>query len=860
MDRSAGKPQGTSRVQKRLESCSLGRFVSGMCRLKMVRFFLVAGLNTAFGYALFSFLIFIGLHYTLAALIGQIIGVLFNFRTYGSLVFRNKKLNLLPRFFMVYAIMYFCNIGGMTLIKSFFGANDYVASAIMCVPVGLLGFVLNKLLVFERRKTESDTPKLVFWMLAFMSLGLMLWGSFDAGMSGDETYHDTQAAHVYDYYRTFGQDSTAAVVTEDYNLPLYGQVVDNFAYALSQWFGIEDIMQLRHIVNTICGWMGILFTALLAYRIAGRKYLPAILTFLLFVCSPRFLGHSFNNLKDVGLASFTAMSLFYMVVFLQDFPKVKWSTSVMLAVGIGLAMSVRVGGLILMAYFILFCLLRFFQMCNRGAFAEGGMWRTIGRFCLYGIGIFLGACLLCLILWPYAMQAPLHHVFGALLSMNDFEIAIRQLFEGRLQMSTNLPWYYTPKFILMTIPVAVIVGALAYLATAWRKENRFWGVFLCFCFLFPVVWIILTKANVYGGWRHSMFCYPPLVAMAGLGFYSLHEMPVKPALRWILGLFLPIVLLIGPVRHIIANHPYEYVYFNELAGGIRRAYGCYEMDYYYHSTREGAEWVMANADTSLLEPGRKIKVATWHVPSVSYYLRKDTVHFRTVFSRIYEMGNNDWDYAVFTLTGVNPEWIKNKEIFPPKNTVHTIDVDGMPICIVLKREDKSDYYAYQAYKSGKPDSAKMLYQRAYACNPGNEQVLENLSRIYLDERKPDSAWIYASRWASLVPSNTTALALLADAYMQVADYESVLDVANQIKFWIPDEPNGYWLASSCYLEMGMVEKALDELHALVEISPDPEVFLLMSQLYESLDCPEGAALCLEAALQWLDDIEAAEFL
>ena len=133
-----------------MEKSALGRFVLKMLDVKMIRFFLVAGLNTAFGYALFAFLIFIGLHYTVAALIGQIIGVLFNFRTYGALVFKNKKLNLLPRFVMVYVIMYFCNIGGMTLLKLQFGANDYVASAIMCVPVGLLGFLLNKLFVFER--------------------------------------------------------------------------------------------------------------------------------------------------------------------------------------------------------------------------------------------------------------------------------------------------------------------------------------------------------------------------------------------------------------------------------------------------------------------------------------------------------------------------------------------------------------------------------------------------------------------------------------------------------------------------------------------------------------------------------------
>ena len=231
---------------------------------------------------------------------------------------------------------------------------------------------------------RKDKTRLVFYLLALLALVLMICGSFDAGMSGDEEIHNTQAAHVYDYYATFGKDSTAAVVTSQYNLPLYGQVVDNFAYALSQWFGIDDVMQARHTVNTICGWLAILFTSLIAYRIAGKKYLPAILTFILFVFSPRFLGHSFNDLKDVNLVTFMAMGLFYITVFLQDFPKVKVSTMIMLAISIGLAMAVRVGGLILIPYLGLFGLLRFWQLSRQKAFAKGTAGKEFWRLVKYG--------------------------------------------------------------------------------------------------------------------------------------------------------------------------------------------------------------------------------------------------------------------------------------------------------------------------------------------------------------------------------------------------------------------------------------------------------------------------------------------
>ena len=696
---------------------------------------------------------------------------------------------------------------------------------------------------------KDDKSKLVFYVLALLALILMVCGSFDAGMSGDEEIHNTQAAHIYDYYKTFGKDETAAVVTETYNLPLYGQVVDNFAYALSRWFGISDVMQVRHTLNTICGWLAILFTSLIAFRVAGRKYLPAILTFILFVFSPRFIGHSFNDLKDVNLVTFMVMGLFYLTVFLQDFPKVKKSTMVMLAVSIGLAMAVRVGGLILVAYFGLFGLLRFWQLSRQGAFPKGSTGKEFWRLIKYGVLTSLGGYVLCLLLWPYAMKAPVEHVFGSLMSMNAFAISIRQLFEGSMQMSSTLPWYYTPKYIFMTIPVSVIAGALVRLVTGWKKKDWFWTFFLLFCFVFPVFWIIVTKANVYGGWRHSMFCYPTLVALAGIGFYSLYEAFSKPVLRWGLGVALPLVLLIGPARHIFANHPYEYVYFNEFVGGVKNAYGNYEMDYYYHSTREATEWVMAHADTTGLEPGKKIKVATWHPSSVGYYLKQDTAHFQCVFSRIYQMGNNDWDYGVFTITGMNPEWIKNKEVFPPKNTVHTVDVDGVPICIVLKREDKSDYYAYKAWQAGKTDSAKMLYRQAYAVDPDNEQVLENMARIYLDEHEPDTALFYASRWVRNVPSNATALSLLAEASFRKGDVQGAMGVASQMKKYMPGDVSGYWIAANCYLQQRNLQMALNELQALVAIQPFAPAYQLMAQIYQAAGQSQAAQQCLNIASQ-----------
>lgn len=127
---------------------SVREWIRYLFSAKFIRFVLVAGLNTAFGYGLFAFFIWIGLHYTLATLLSTILSVLFNFKTYGILVFKNKNNKLIIRFVLVYCFLYLCNIGGIALLK-WFGLSSYMAGLVLLVPVGLLGYFLNKKFVYE---------------------------------------------------------------------------------------------------------------------------------------------------------------------------------------------------------------------------------------------------------------------------------------------------------------------------------------------------------------------------------------------------------------------------------------------------------------------------------------------------------------------------------------------------------------------------------------------------------------------------------------------------------------------------------------------------------------------------------------
>ncbi|MCX5786126.1 MAG: GtrA family protein [Elusimicrobia bacterium] len=115
---------------------------------RFIRFLIVGGLNTLVGYALFALLIFAGLHYSLAVFLSTLLGILFNFKTTGSLVFKHSNNRLIFKFVSGYAVVYFLNVG---LLKelSVLGFNMYAAGAMLLPPMALVSYFLNSRLVFR---------------------------------------------------------------------------------------------------------------------------------------------------------------------------------------------------------------------------------------------------------------------------------------------------------------------------------------------------------------------------------------------------------------------------------------------------------------------------------------------------------------------------------------------------------------------------------------------------------------------------------------------------------------------------------------------------------------------------------------
>jgi putative flippase GtrA len=120
----------------------------------LLRFLIIGAINTAFGYLVFSVLIYIGLDYVVASLIATVISTLFNFKTLGNLVFRQNDTNLIFRFFGVYVFLYLLSI---LIIKmgTYYLQNLYILGGIATLITAATAFFLHRYVVFYGKPHEA---------------------------------------------------------------------------------------------------------------------------------------------------------------------------------------------------------------------------------------------------------------------------------------------------------------------------------------------------------------------------------------------------------------------------------------------------------------------------------------------------------------------------------------------------------------------------------------------------------------------------------------------------------------------------------------------------------------------------------
>jgi tetratricopeptide (TPR) repeat protein len=617
--------------------------------------------------------------------------------------------------------------------------------------------------------TGEHLNRSLFVVLALLSLVVLPIISFNAGISGDEEKHWNQAAKVYNYFATDGKDTTC-LNDEKYKLNYYGQSFDLLTFVVVKTFHIEKIYETRHVLNGLVGAVGIVCGGMLARILFGN--IAGIITMLLLFFSPGYLGHAMNNPLDVPFAAGYIFTLLQLVRFLKRLPRISYGIALLMVIGIAFTISIRIGGLVLIPYIFMFSglYLLFIKM----------PWKTFSpgwfSFAFKGIAVLAGISILSFFLsllpWPYGQVHPLKNPFDAYKMMEHISVALRVMFEGKMIWSDNLPAGYIPKSIILSIPLLVIAGFVAALVYLPRNRNLFWVFLLFFTIVFPVSWIIYKQSNVYGAWRHLLFIYPPMVVMAGIGIVSLIRTWENKYLRAGTALILA-ASMAGPVSHIFRNYPNQYIYFNEIAGGVKKAYKKYETDYYMVSLKQGTDWIKENVLKGLqASDGKPLKIIS-NAPTeiINYYFRDYKGKISLPYTRYYDRGIQDWDYAIFFCNYIDPYQITHN-IWPPKNTIYTVNLDGVKICAVVRRISKDDFTGYEMMNKAlkernaeKLSNSISLMENAIKLDPNNEITYLNLAQAYIMSEQFETARKRLSQLLTIYPNYEKAINLMGYSYL-----------------------------------------------------------------------------------------------
>ncbi len=615
---------------------------------------------------------------------------------------------------------------------------------------------------------KVNLSKAIFFFCATLLLIFMLISSKDAGISGDEEVHYQQSVKVYDYFATCGKDQSA-LNTPKTHLKYYGQSFDNLTTILIRWFNIEDIYAFRHLASGFAGWLTVLLAALFAVWLSG--YGAGILTLLLFALSPTFLGHAENNLKDIPFALAYIAGTFFLLKWLFS-ENQKWQDAILLILSIAFSISIRTGGLLLACYLLLFVFIKEAVTYRETAKINFRLFhRKLVRIGL----IILLSCILGILLWPYVLQNPAKGFWESLKVMAQFPTTIRQIFEGRLEWSDWMPWYYLPKLMLITIPLLVWAGILGFVSVTGKAIRKDWLKYalLIFTILFPILFVIYEKSNLYGSWRHFLFIYPGIVILSAIGLWHL-LLFFKTRLRK--GLVITVVLLLGwhPFSFMVRNHPYYYLYYNQLVGGLKGAYGNYETDYYYHSMREGSEWLISYLKQN--HPGDSLKIGT-NFP-IDWFFRNEK-NLSVKYFPFNERSQQDWDFCIVANSYISPVLLKNGN-WPPKNSIKVIETDGVPVCAVLKRETKADFLGYQEFNQHQPDDAVKYFEEAVKKNGQDEIIFFNFASVFYNLGDKEKAFVLLKKGLEINPECELILMFQANILAEMGDQDGAADLYQKL--------------------------------------------------------------------------------
>jgi hypothetical protein len=470
----------------------------------------------------------------------------------------------------------------------------------------------------------------------------------DYGCTWDEQDSYQGGAELYDYL--------VHGVVHRYLDPEHGYPYTCLLQAL---MGRSDF-EHHHLANLL--FAVLLFWAVFETLLSNcdRPWLSLSGPLFLFLDLP-FLGSIPANPKDVPFAIFYFLGLSCMFLYDRLFPqgRFRWF---FLGLWFGTAASCRIVGFTLFPILLAY---DFYLFRREGGRIREPLAPWLGRKAPGWAGTFLLSQVLCMLFWPFIGRNYFKNLPLAFWLSAHFPPKFDFLFQGGISSSLTYPWYYLPLLIGITTPLFL----LAFLPAAFfRSGNR----------TAPLLFLLASALGlnlaldftlhpaVYDGLRHFLYLLPILCTLAAMGFIQAagHGKAAVRTAAWALALLGAAPVAVQAVR----LHPYEYVYYNELAGGFPGAYGRYETDYWVASMKEAVLWLRAH---EIKDPAKTYRIYAQGKPFQSQ------AYFAPNMTAVDSPSKADFA-ILMTRAGTKPSPGDLPKV------IHRVEREGTPLCFILK--------------------------------------------------------------------------------------------------------------------------------------------------------------------------------
>lgn len=440
---------------------------------------------------------------------------------------------------------------------------------------------------------------IVLAFAAFLLVGILIYR--DYGISADEpTERVSTLVNAKYILNTLGVDKATEIEVpdlEDYEYKYYGTFLQMPTMIFE--FHDEDLRSVfhgRHLYTFTLCLIGYVSFFLLC-RTLLKSNLFAMLGTAMIALYPRFFAEQFYNIKDMVFVSTFMIAMFVSVKLIES--RFKWNWILCFAIVTAISANVRIVGIIFLMLMLGYLFLDFLG----GKIWPGAYENQCKHPLICGVSLLLFFLLVLIAILPVTWENPIqgiYDVFAKFSNYDDWHSAI--VFMGEVIHKEELPWYYVPVWMLVSIPVwylilfaAAVVAGICVFAKKLKNKDRIvlelfskykyviWSVLLI---AGPWLGVVVMHSTLYNGWRHCYFLLPPLVLLILFGVEYLFLKKRKIYLT-----LLPVMLLgaILQITWIVNNHPYEMVYFNSVGKHFASSF---DRDYWHLSSLQAVRYLL----------------------------------------------------------------------------------------------------------------------------------------------------------------------------------------------------------------------------------------------------------------------------